>query len=377
MNSILKYLSLLCVAMLTVGCDNSSENQTSKDELTLTLSASSLYVALNNAENNTEVEFTAILSDETDVTSSASLVIYQVVNNESVALQDASFEVEAAGEYVFYATYNEIESSQLTIKGLDSLPEAAADASPEKFDAFRKHAFGLIATGLECPNCYKLLAPLHYFEEEDTDGDLIMVEVHEYPNDPMKCEASYWMDQRMGRLGFPTLRFALPGKPDYYIATADNVTADDVAEVVDLILSTPAQTAISATTVIEGDLLRVRADIKIASEGEYKIGVLLVEDGIYGVQDAATAAWMNTHDSALCGAYPLSFSMTEMISNTKYQSAESTHLFYCEFDLAQLTTIQDRANCRVVIFTYNNYDLLVDNAIQFPMGSSHDVVYEL
>ncbi len=368
--------NLLATALLSVGCSSDEGSEGADDSQLSTTPYLELVPSVNFivAGAQDQVTFT-LYADQVALEDSADFVIYRVDGDTSTALSSPSYSIDMAKEYYFYATYLESQSAQITVKGVDSMPEAAADPSPEKFDSFRKHALGLLATGTDCPNCYKLIAPVHEFEQQDVNGDLIMTEVHEYPLDPMKCEASYWMDQRMGRLGFPTLRFNLSGKPEYYIATSNYASVDDVATIVEYIMSTPAQCAISATSVVEGDLLQIRADIKIAVEGEYKIGAMVVEDGIYAPQVSATGDWMNTHNAVLCGAYPLNYAMCEKISNTKYQAAESKHLFYCEFDLRDLTSLQVRENCRIVIYVYDNYSLVVDNVIQFPMGGSHDVTY--
>ncbi len=374
MRNILKYTSLFLLGVFAIGCAGSESNGTNEDldgDIYLELVASSNFV-ISGGES--AISF-SVMANQKEISDLSLCSIFYVSHSGDVELESATYDIDQVGEYIFYATYKEVQSAQITVKGISALPDAAPDAAPDKFDSFRKHALGLLATGTDCPNCYKLLGPVHDYLETETTGDLIMTEVHEYPLDPMRCEASYWMDKRMGRLGFPTLRFNLSGKPEYYIDSSRPANADSVAEVVEYIMSTPAQTAISANTLLEGDVLHIRADVKIAIEGEYKIGAMIIEDGIYAPQVSALGEYMNTHNGVLCGAYPLNMAMCEKISNTKYQAAKSNHIFYCEFDLNSLTSLQKRENCRVVIYVYNNYDLVVDNVIQFPMGASYPMVY--
>ncbi len=366
----------MLASMLAFGCGESQEQSPTLDEdAELVLYPSTTFALVGD---DSYVEFTATYGD-VDVSDKNDLVVYLKESSGSESLEGNRYNASRAGTYSFYAIYNSVMSEVVDVQCITDLPEEVVDPSPQKYDSFRKRVLGTLATGTWCPNCPYLIDIVHQYEESyGENDDLIMADVHSGGDDIMRCDASDQIATRLSIVAYPTLKFSMSGKTENSIYNTAAHTGEDVKAVVDNNLSSEALTTISANSTIDGDKLCVRADIKIAEQGEFKVGVWLVEDGIYSYQTDAFDDYMHTHNDAIFGAYPMTFSMCESIGGVEIQSANSKHLFYCEFNLKTLTTMQNRDNCEIIVFVYNDDNLIksVDNVIKFPMGGSYAFEYK-
>ncbi len=369
----LKYFLASLVAVMSFSCKETPAPEIPEDG-ELVLHPSTLFVVVG--EENT-IEFTATYGDA-DITNDPNLAVYYKPASGSQKVENNAYEVKAAGKYLFYAVYNDLISEEVEVSCITELPEAVADSAPEQFSGFRKRALGTLATGTWCPNCPYLIRAVHDYDEKyGENDDLVMVDVHSGGEDVMRSDASDKLADRLSIMSYPQLKFGMSGKTGNTIYNG-NRTAEDIKAVVDAHLASDALTAISANSILDGNKLYVRADIKIGAEGTFKAGVWLLEDGIEAYQADALADYMNIHNDAIFGAYPMNFSMCESIGGVKTQDAESQHIFYCEFDLKKFPTLQNIENGEIVVFVYNDDNKIksVDNIIKFPVGGSFAFDYE-
>ncbi len=357
-----KYL-LLLLFPLVVGMGCSEEEEASFDA-TLELIPSSSFTVVSSSS---VVEFTATFNGK-DVTNSSDLMIFQKESTGSTMVSGTSFIMSRAGTYTFYAIYGNNQSEMVSVIGITNLPDAAVDSEPTKFDSFERRTLSALATGTWCQYCpYLLDVAYEYLESND---DMILCEAH-YGDTMTSTAAGYVLD-KFGTGSYPTLYVGLSDKS----TLSSNATISSLTSAVAAAVKDAAATAISANTSYDGTTLCVRADVKVAEEGQFRIGVFVLEDDIYSEQYNAFDTWMNTHDNIICGLYPESLSLTQTLGGTSVQEASETYTFYCEFSFSQLYTVVSRENCRVVIFTYNNVDRKVDNAIEVEMGESYPFQYK-
>ncbi len=359
-----KYLLLLLCSFALFSCDK--EDVTPADN-SLVLIPSNAFVVVSSSS---VIDFTVTFADK-DITSDSDVLIFEKSSSGSELLTDKRFTVSRAGTYNFYAIYGNEMSETVSVRGITNLPNAATDPAPAQFDSFHKKVLGTLGTGTWCTNCPTLLEPIH--EYMATTDDFIMSEAHS--GDIMESVASTSVISLLGISGFPTLYLNMSSKGDNVVKNGS--TSVYIRKQVEARLDEKALTAISANSTYEGSTVCVRADVKVAEEGQFRIGALLVEDDVYSDQSNATEDWMNYHEAAICASYPTTFSLNEILGGTATQKAGSTHLFYCEFDFTKLASVVKRDNCRVIIYTVNNSIGEVDNVIEFDMGDSHPFVYDL
>ncbi len=363
MKLIAKYLFLLFATLtLSVGCE--SEDDSTSDDTALVLTPSSSFIVVSSSST---IEFTATLNGK-DVSSSSDLMVMQKSTSGSELLSDNKFTVSRAGTYTFYAIYGNYMSDEITVTGITNLPDAAADTAPDQFDSFAKRAMAALATGTWCSACPYLLDVIHDYTA--INDNLVACEAHY--GDTLASTGSGYVTDNLGAGSFPTLYIGLSTKN----TLSSNATVTTLTTAVNAQLSTAAGTAISANTSYDGSVVCVRADVKVSEGGQYRIGAFLLEDDVYGEQTNASDDWMNYHDNVIAAIYPQSISLTETLGGMSVQDAKSTHLFYCEFDFSTLTTVANRTNCRVVIYTYDNVAMVVDNVVEVEMGGSISYQYE-
>ncbi|MFR9576110.1 MAG: Omp28-related outer membrane protein [Rikenellaceae bacterium] len=364
MKLISKYL-LLAFALLTlsVGCD-SDDDSSSGDGTELVLTPSSSFIVVSTSSI---IEFTATYNGK-DVSNSSDLMVLQKSTSDSDLLSDNTYTVSRAGTYTFYAIYGNYMSDEITVTGITNLPDAAADSAPDQFDSFSKRAMAVLATGTWCQYCPYLIDVIHDYTS--LNDDLVACEAHY--RDTMTSTGAGYVTTKLSTASYPTLYMGLSTKS----TLSTDATVATLTTAVKSELSTAAGTAISANTSYEDSVVCVRADVKVSEGGQYRIGAFLLEDDVYGEQTNAFDDWMNYHDNVIAAIYPESISLTETLGGVSVQDAKSTHLFYCEFDFSTLTTVTNRTNCRVVIFTYDNSALVVDNVVEVELGGSISYQYE-
>lgn len=370
MKKVLNYILPLLLFVTLFGCKEKSLVEVLEGEVVLYPS-----VGYVEAGSDSFVEFSATCAE----VAVSDFEVYLKTSDGSQRVEKNRFNATKSGNYTFYAVYNSTLSEEVVVKCISELPAKGGDSSPEKYNSFRKRVLGTLATGTWCPNCPFMIAAVHDYEEKyGANDDVVMTEVHSGGDDVMRCEASDKIAKRLSVIAYPILKFQMSGKSGNAMYNNGSKTAEDVKAIVDKNLQSEALTAISANSVLNGSTLSIRADIKIAQKGQFKVGAWIVEDGIEAYQSDALADYMHTHNDAVCGAYPLNFSMCEFVGGAEVQQANTTHMFYCEFDLKTLPTLQKIENCEIVVFVYNDDNLVksVDNVIKFAVGESFDVEYK-
>ncbi len=310
----------------------------------------------------------------------------------------SSYIMESVGEHLFYVEYSNIESDDLLIYGVESMIERVADSNPDQYEDFKRKILTIQATSTECTWCPHMIKAIEESAEESSAVAESMIHTAAHGTlgsdevDPMMCEASVKVIETMGMnyLGYPALNFAMSpvsgftlGNP-YSPSDSDGkveVLKGQIASTVESLLKFDAVTALSGSAQRGGDIVAVRADVKVATEGQYYIGAWLIEDGIEAEQYNAKAFPdydFSHHNNAICATYPAHASddLFVKLGGVDTQRAKSDHTFYCEFDLSKAETLQDIDKCQVVVFVYDMLGTMVDNAIVFGVGESQAIEYK-
>ena len=244
-----------------------------------------------------------------------------------------------------------------------AIPETPVDLKPSSVD-FRRKVMLTYFTGTGCPNCPRVKDELKKLAElEGYPEKYVLTVCHSFnPEDPAYFEGS--LPGSVGVAYYPSMNVNLTPSTTNSNASATTMKNDIDAELLDDVLA-----GISANAVYNDGKVIVKAAVKVAKTGKYRVGAWLLEDGIEGLQSGGSQEYHHIHDQSL------------RIADSKVSSTDWTG-----YNLGTLTagsttehvftmSLQDNwvaANCHVVVFVStpsgNNY--YVNNIIDVALNSS-------
>lgn len=315
MKNILKYASLLIAAVMLLACegtvdpeqnqpgpdtekpdngkpDNPDQGTQEPEDLTLKIVSDR-----NLVQTNVDVaSLTVTLGDKV---LTEGVIIYDGDNNV-MDLPDFKFKADKSGDYVFWASYDTYISDEITVKAIDvPIPETPADPRPSSTD-FKARVLMTEFTTTGCAYCPNMKTLLHNaLEKEEVADKVVLTACHSGlingKADPAYIRTSF--DDFCSVTGFPTVNFDM-----YYSFGNYNIGTSEMRGMIDDMWSSKVEVAsgIAVNSSLKGEKLLVKATVKAAADGAYRVGAFLVEDGIYAVQSGGSAQdWMNTHDGVI------------------------------------------------------------------------------
>ncbi|WP_300724922.1 Omp28-related outer membrane protein [uncultured Bacteroides sp.] len=366
LNTIWAFLVMLCM----VACSGTDDEGTdggvtptpdAKGELVLTPSKS--FIA---ADGQDAVTFT-VTKGKNDVTSSAKIYL------GSDEYGKTSFSTTEAGEYKFFASYEGEISEKVTIKAVSGdAGEVPADPKPEQFTDFDQHVIGLLSTGTWCPNCPLLICAIQKYKAENSDSKIIFAEAHD--GDGMANSFTGTLNNWAKIEGYPTITMNLDSK--YAVGSYQDIdyNIQNIKSQSDKLLKLGANTCIAASVKPSGNVLTVKASVKVATDNKYRAAAWVLEDGIYEKQSNGYSTLtigydVDTHHDVI-RLSSSSKAYGDELANGNVMAAGETTDFACNLDLTD--KVSNIANCRVVIVTFAPVDgkFIVDNAVECPIGGS-------
>ena len=212
-------------------------------------------------------------------------------------IADFKFSTEKAGEYVIWAAYGTMNSNRVTITVVaTAIPSTPEDSKPES-TSFKSRVLVSQFTGTGCPNCPAMMNRLHPILEDATKADqVIWVACHSYNNDdPAFLPSSKFSDIYGG--GFPSLNLDFVSKVLNYNSYTSETVWGFISDQNKSKKELASGIAVNAK-LVDGQVV-AKVTVKAAETAEYRIGAMLLEDGIKKTQASATADWMNTHDACI------------------------------------------------------------------------------
>lgn len=180
---------------------------------------------------------------------------------------------------------------------LSGAPELPADPQPAN-SSFNHRIMLLQHTGTYCPNCPNLMTSLKELAQDNEYlNKYIHVASHSYNEDGDRAysEAAAKISQAFCSGYYPELTFNLTSE-----STGTSIAASTIKSMIDGLHKETADVGIAAAAKIMNDgNLGIITEIKTAIEGNYRIAVWLLEDGIESEQMGATADWQHIHNNAL------------------------------------------------------------------------------
>ena len=303
MNKIMKFASLLAAAVMLISCggDNNGGGSLS-------------------GELKIEVDKTLIQSDGEDyatltltldgVAVTSDVMFYE--GNDLVNVEDFKYFSTVAGDHEIWASYQTYVSDPVTIRAISvPIPETPADPKPAGTD-FKSRVMAIQFTGTACGYCSQFMTRLKdAFESETYADECVHVAVHNYQYMSSYPDYAYlsW-DWATGMLKVTDIISGKGGQGptnpsiilDYiygyylYESSSSEHYRSQVVMLNDQKKDDACGIAVNAR-LVDGQVV-ARVTVKAAKSGNYRVGAMLLEDGISGKQING-AEWMNTHDACV------------------------------------------------------------------------------
>lgn len=281
MKKILSLFALL-FALSLGSCSESSDDNT--DEVAPTGDAVVYVDHSRIANTGTEVaNFTVMCGDE-DVTLYSKIYM----KGETSAMSDSFFYSTIDGKYEFYANYNNVNSTNTVIVSVGGeVPDYPSD--PDEYNTtFSNCMMMLQFTGADCSWCpYMIDAIDQLLDNSSLSSKFEHVAVHSYygyGSDVLYSTVSAQLAQGLSVASYPTVMFNMSSDISTLGAGSTSGNYDLLLSILNQNYTETAPVGISAATVVENGVASARVCVKAAAEGDYSVGMFLVENGVSGYQ---------------------------------------------------------------------------------------------
>ena len=292
-----KFFALLCAVVAFAACEEPAPEQPQAPEATgdLTLEAD-----VEIGEMGKPITFTVWQGEEgeepVDVTALAEIYdknTYEKVSNPFTPALD--------GSYSFYAVKGSAVSKPISLTVKEAVPVLPEDANATNLD-FAHRALLVDHTGTGCPNCPRVFSAIKALENTKYHDWFYEAFSHTYNNnDPAYSEDARIVSQFHNSVGVLNGYPSMGGNFYDKIVTNPPVQAisNEIMNFLDDNHKAKADVGIAASAVALSTKVSVVVEVKSAKTQEYRIAYWLLEDGIYGSQAGASAAWQSTHNNAI------------------------------------------------------------------------------
>ena len=335
-------------------------NENTSTDLTISIDTPVIKADGQSAANITVKLGTEVLKD--------GVKFYDAKTDKPMSIKNFAFTATEAGVYSFWASYKTFHTKSVTVTAItSSIPDLPLDKKPES-TSFVKRVFINQFTGTGCGYCPNMIDVLTKFGKTYPDK-YVLAACHTY-NDTDPAYLDYSIDNAMSVGGYPcvvlnldkTQKFQDYTKP----ALLKNMFLEDYG-------TGKVGIGIAVSTLLDGENIVIRAAMKVASEGKYRIGAWLLEDGIMAKQSGAGNDPIE-HNNCVRDIYS---------KNTGTDYSGRLHIMDAgesaeEFFLATMNSKWNSAKCHVVVFvcaqkTNGNYAVV--NVIDCPLGKSLSYEY--
>lgn len=316
MKNIFKYASLLLAAVMLLSCSGTIDPESTDEPNDGTNTetpggnnqdANKPKVLKVSADKNIIQNFggdyaniTVTLGDEVLTED----ILFFDGDNNMIELPDFKFASEETGKFQIWASYGTYISEKITITVIAvEVPATPEDPQPASTD-FKARVLVNEFTTTGCMYCPKMKELLHgaldTLAVKGKEDMMVMTACHSSlvnsVKDPAYVRANGFEDFS-GSTGMPYAFCDM----FYGFGYFSSWTANDIVGVFEELYSLKEDKAagIAVTSSLKDGELVIKATVKAARTGEYRLGAFLLEDGIYGKQSSATADWMHNHDNVI------------------------------------------------------------------------------
>ncbi len=297
MKNLFKYASLLLAAAMLFSCEKPNNGG---EEGPLKVTADKTIIQTFDGDYAT---ITVTIGDKV-ITEG---VTFYDGDLKPIEIPDFKFSTKTPGEYKIIASYGTYTTKDepLTIMAVSvKVPETPVDPNPNS-TSFKARVFVNQFTTTGCGPCAVMKEKIHG-AMEDKDGNptaladkVVLTTCHSglinNVGDPAYIHTDF--DDFSSMSGFPYVFCDM-----YYGFNNTGVSsASELAAEFNKLYDSKKDVAagIAVNSCVSGGQLVAKVTVKAAASGNYRIGLFLLEDGIYAQQNNASAEYMNTHDGVI------------------------------------------------------------------------------
>lgn len=296
MKKFIRFTFVLLAAIGVLSCDPAgSEEQVVAGKLRL--SADKSYIQVNTEE---VVTLTA-MCDSLDVSDQAAFYL------GTTPLDGPVFIPTEVGVYKIWANYGTENSNEITITAISvPVPATPEDTKPES-TSFEPRVLLSQFTGTGCGNCPRMMKLLHgddgeggILHDSEVGDNIVWVAVHSYDEGDLAYYNGTY-STKLGSTGYPSANLDYSVTNDFSSHKDYNTVSSLKANLIKPLLFAKASAAcgISVNSSMADGQIIMKATVKAAEDNEYRIGAILLQDGIKDKQSGADQTWMNTHNACL------------------------------------------------------------------------------
>ena len=245
--------------------------------------------------NGTDVAtLTVLLTDDSGMIHDISDKADIYTSTSDQPLGTVNFTAAEAGDYVLYALYGLEVSNDVNINAVSGVADTPAD--PNKASTDFEHNILLVQhTGTACPNCPDVMNSLKRLaEDENYASKYVHIASHSYnEDDNAYSSAATILSSTLKAKAYPWVSF------NFFEADKFLGELQSMKNCIDLFHEERADVGMAASSVEIDGTIYAHIELKAAVEGNYRVGVWVLEDNIHGTQSGATASWQHMHSNCL------------------------------------------------------------------------------
>ncbi len=363
MKKILSLFALL-FALTVSSCSESSTGEEDQDIEVLPTGEIELSIDRSRIVNTGADQATLTLTCEgVDVTEYAKF--YCV--GAGVAMSSNTFTSTENGTYEFYANYNNTNSDKVSLLVGSVVAEYPADTDASN-TLFESKMLMLQFTGAECTYCQYMIGAIEMLAEDSyTMGKYEHVAVHSYYGygaDDLYSSISAILSQAMSVAYYPGVMFNMDTNTLTYNAGYEaELNFYSLSNVIEENYDSTPSVGICAATSIEDGVLSANVQLKAAEAGKYRVGMFMVENGLYGYQSGYTSDIEHVNTLRASSDRPSTYDFSGMLVG----EIEAGEYGSTILDMTIDQTAWDMNNCHLVIYATtmdDNGNNIVQNVVR-------------
>ena len=298
---IFKYASLLAAAVMLVSCqgqqgdDNNTDGPINGGGITgkIELTVDKVLIQADGADY-------ATLTVSLDGKAVSEGVTFFDGKNNILDLNGFKFSTEVPGNYEIWANYGTYNTDKVLIRALAAaIPQTPADPKPSSVD-FKSRVMCMQFTGTACGYCSQFMSRLKdAFEDEAFADEYVRAAIHSYSYSAAYPDPAYmtwsWSDRVLSAT-HPSIVMDYINKYALYSSTS----SDEFKGVVNEMNASKKGLAsgIAVSSTLKDGQIVAKVTVKAAETAVYRVGAMLLEDGIKANQINGEP-WMNNHDACV------------------------------------------------------------------------------
>lgn len=293
----IKYASLLMAAVMLISCQGQQDptQQGGGNGEGIDLTVDKVLIQADGADYAT----LSVTLDGQPVTEN---VIFFDAKDNVLDIADFKFSTETPGNYEIWANYGTYNTNKVLVRALSApIPQTPDDPQPSS-TAFKSRVMCMQFTGTACGYCSQFMDRLRDAFEDKTFGDeYVKAAFHTYSYSYSYPDPAYmtwnWSDRVLG-VQHPTIILDYTDKYALYASTS----SDEFKSVIRSMSKAKQDVAcgIAVNSTLSDGQVVAKVTVKAAETGTYRVGAILLEDGLIGNQINGED-WMKVHNA--CARY--------------------------------------------------------------------------